>query len=42
MDRNFVIAMILMVAVLFAWQFLFAPKPEPPTDLTPTGESASP
>jgi len=28
MDRNFIIAMVLMVAVLFVWQSFFLPKPE--------------
>jgi YidC/Oxa1 family membrane protein insertase len=43
MDRNFITAMILMVAVLFAWQLWFAPKPTPhgEQDLTPTGEQAA-
>jgi len=42
MDRNFIIAMILMVAVLFVWQWLCAPKPAPQTaDLSPTGEQAA-
>lgn len=41
MDRNFIIAMLLMVAVLFAWQMLFAPQPKPQQDLTPTGEQAA-
>lgn len=30
MDRNFIIAMVLMVAVLFVWQAFFMPKPEEP------------
>ena len=30
MDKNFVIAMILMLAVFFGWQAVFAPKPPVP------------
>lgn len=41
MDRNFVIAMVLMVAVLFAWQAFFAPKPPAPDELMPTGETTA-
>jgi len=41
MDRNFVIAMVLMVAVLFAWQAFFSPEPPPTEELTPTGETTA-
>lgn len=42
MDRNFIIAMVLMVLVLFAWQALFAPKPPLPDEAatTPGGPAA--
>jgi YidC/Oxa1 family membrane protein insertase len=39
MDRNFVIAMVLMVLVLFAWQAYFAPKPPEIDDVAATGET---
>ena len=29
MNKNFIIAMILSVAVMFIWSEFFAPKPDP-------------
>ena len=29
-NRNFILAIVLSIGVLFAWQFFFVPKPNPP------------
>ncbi len=29
-NRNFILAIILSIGVLFSWQLFFAPKPHPP------------
>jgi YidC/Oxa1 family membrane protein insertase len=34
-NRNFILAIVLSMAVLFAWQYFFVPKPKPPSG-TPT------
>jgi YidC/Oxa1 family membrane protein insertase len=34
-NRNFILAIVLSMAVLFAWQYFFVPKPKPPS-ATPT------
>ncbi|MDP8222905.1 MAG: membrane protein insertase YidC [Candidatus Lernaella stagnicola] len=40
MDRNFVIAMVLMILVLVVWQGFFTPDPPPPAeDMTPAGDA---
>ena len=28
-NRNFILAIVLSIGVLFAWQYFFAPKPHP-------------
>lgn len=43
MDKNFVIAMVLMLAVFFAWQTFFGPTPpEPGTEATAPAEGLVP
>src|ERR1043165_5011031 len=38
-NRNFLLAILLSIGVLFAWQFFFVPKPHPPTGTAPTEQS---
>ncbi|HSD92531.1 MAG TPA: membrane protein insertase YidC [Methyloceanibacter sp.] len=40
-NRNFILAIVLSMAVLFAWQFFFAPKPTPEQE-KPTIEQQQP
>ena len=42
MDRNFVIAMVLMLVVFFAWQSFFGPEPAPPAPETTPVEGQTP
>ena len=37
-NRNFILAIILSIGVLFTWQMFFAPKPHPQNGGTPTAE----
>ena len=38
-NRNFLLAILLSIGVLFAWQFFFVPKPHPPTGTAQTEQS---
>jgi YidC/Oxa1 family membrane protein insertase len=40
-NRNFILAIILSIGVLFTWQLFFAPKPHPPMG-TPVEQQAQP
>ena len=31
-NRNFILAIVLSIVVLFGWQYFFVPKPKPPTE----------
>src|SRR5262249_33202716 len=38
-NRNFLLAILLSIGVLFAWQFFLVPKPHPPADKPPVEQS---
>jgi YidC/Oxa1 family membrane protein insertase len=38
-NRNFLLAILLSIGVLFAWQFFFVPKPHPPAEKPPVEQS---
>jgi YidC/Oxa1 family membrane protein insertase len=38
-NRNFLLAILLSIGVLFAWQFFFVPKPHPPAEKPPVQQS---
>ncbi len=31
-NRNFILAIVLSIIVLFGWQYFFVPKPKPPAE----------
>jgi YidC/Oxa1 family membrane protein insertase len=41
-NRNFILAIVLSMAVLFAWQYFFVPKPKPPSDKPAATEQTEP
>src|SRR5581483_3177559 len=41
-NRNFILAIVLSLAVLFVWQYFFVPKPKPPAETPAATEQTEP
>ena len=37
-NRNFILAIVLSMVVLFGWQYFFVPKPKPGAETPPAGQ----